>query len=86
MSSIGGAIGVGRAGSRRPLPEKPIGKKLQTIKDQGLSPARIKQAGKVPIGELRNRLTGAAPRAGQLPENGKGFQGVELWHGYATYV
>jgi hypothetical protein len=31
-------------------------------------------------------LAGAAPRVGRLPENGEEFQGVERWHGYATYV
>jgi hypothetical protein len=68
------------------LPEEPIGEKLQTIKDQRLSPAQIKQAGKVPIGELRNKLPGAAPCTCLLRESGKGFQGEERWQGYAIYV
>jgi hypothetical protein len=68
------------------LPEEPIGKKLQTIKDQRLSQARIKQAGMVPIGELRDKLPGAAPCTNLSRENGKGFQGEERWHGYAIYV
>jgi hypothetical protein len=86
MTPSAGQSASGAQVARRPLPEEPIGEKLQTIKDQRLSPARIKQGGKVPIGELRNKLAGAAPRTGRLPEDGKGFQGVERWHGYATYV
>jgi hypothetical protein len=72
--------------ARRPLPEGSIGKNLQTIKDQRLSPARIKQAGEVPIGELRNKLPGAAPCTSLLRENRKGFQGEEPWQGYAIYA
>jgi hypothetical protein len=48
-------------------------------------PERIKQAGKVPIGDLRNKLPGAAPCTSRLRENGKGFQGEERWQGYAIY-
>jgi hypothetical protein len=68
------------------LPEEPIGKKLQTIKDQRLSLARIKQATEVPIGELRNKLPGAAPCTSLLRGNGKRFQGEERWQGYAIYA
>jgi hypothetical protein len=87
MSSIDGRSASAALVARRPLPEEPIGRKLQTIKAQGLSPAaRIKQAGKVPIGELRNKLPGAAPCTSLLRENRKGFQGEERWQGYAIYA
>jgi hypothetical protein len=68
------------------LPEEPIGEKRQTIKDQRLSLARIKQAGKVPIGELRNKLPGSGALHQPVAQNGKGFQGEERWQGYATYA
>jgi hypothetical protein len=71
---------------RRPLPEGPIGTKLQTIKDPGLSQARIKESGKVPIGRLRNKLPGVAPCTSLLREKGKGYQGEERWQGYAIHV
>ena len=69
----------------RPLPEESIGRLRTTNQAPATIPGRIKQAGKVPIGELRNKLPGAAPCTGLLRESGNRFQGEERWQGYATY-
>jgi len=86
MSSSTGQSASAAQVVRRPLPEEPIGTKLQTIKDSGLSPGADQGVRKVPIQRLRNKLPGMAPCTSLLREKGKGYQGEERWQGYAIYV